>query len=153
MGAPKGNDNASKFNVKTIESICNLVADGENIKKACKKHNLDYTTFRRWKRENEIVYNLYIKAIQDKADMVDAQIDEIMDDLKVGKIEPSAANVLIQTLKWRAAKYYPKMFGDNSTLDLSNKDGSLKPIVDYSQLTDDELRYIREMQSKLNPSN
>jgi hypothetical protein len=35
-----------------------------------------------------------------------------MQGLKEGTYDPSTANVLIQTLKWKAAKYYPKMFGD-----------------------------------------
>jgi hypothetical protein len=32
--------------------------------------------------------------------------------LKNGLYDASTANVLIQTLKWKASKYYPKMFGD-----------------------------------------
>ena len=36
----------------------------------------------------------------------------VSNDFKNKEIDPASANVLIQTLKWKAAKYYPKMFGD-----------------------------------------
>jgi hypothetical protein len=44
-------------------------------------------------------------------------MDEIMQDLKEGRLEPSAANVLIQTLKWKMSKFYPKMFGESTKVE------------------------------------
>ena len=38
-----------------------------------------------------------------------------------GEIEASTANVIIQTLKWKAAKYYPKMFGDSKAVDITTQ--------------------------------
>jgi hypothetical protein len=39
-------------------------------------------------------------------------MDEIWEGCRLGKYDPSTARVLIDTLKWKAAKYYPKMYGD-----------------------------------------
>ena len=64
------------------------------------------------KRENQELSNLYVNSIQDKSESVDEQIDEIWEGCRNGLYDASTANVLIQTLKWKAAKYYPKMFGD-----------------------------------------
>ena len=50
--------------------------------------------------------------MQDKAESEIEEIDYVYDMLKAGEIEPAAANVLIQTKKWTASKFYPKMFGD-----------------------------------------
>ena len=36
--------------------------------------------------------------------------------LKNKEIDPASANVLIQTLKWKMAKFYPKVFGDKTIL-------------------------------------
>ena len=41
-----------------------------------------------------------------------AKIEEILDDLENGKIEPQTARVSIDTRKWLAAKMYPKFFSD-----------------------------------------
>ena len=114
MAAPKGNQFASKFDINIVNEVCELVADGMNVKAALKskEHHPSYETWRRWKNENNEVYVLYVKALQDKGESMDFMIDEVMQDLRDGLIDASTANVIIQTLKWKAGKYYPKMFGD-----------------------------------------
>lgn len=121
MAAEEGNQYASKFNQEIVNEVCDLVADGMNIKAALKTNELypTYETWRRWKNESDEVYALYVKALQDKGDSVDFMIDETMQDLRDGLIDAATANVIIQTLKWKAAKYYPKMFGDK--IDVATK--------------------------------
>lgn len=121
MAAPKNNKNASIFDIDMVNEICDLVADGQNIKTVLKSNDKfpSFETWRRWKNENEIVRALYVNSIQDKAESVDEKIDEIWEGCRKGKYDPSTANVLIQTLKWKAAKYYPKMFGDKSFQDIT----------------------------------
>lgn len=123
MGALIGNKNASKYDEKLVVEICNLVADGMNIKQVLSsdKRFPDWTTWRRWKNENDFVYTHYIQAIQDKGESVDNMIDQTMANLHEGKIDYQTANVIIQTLKWKAGKYYPKMFGDNKSIDHTTK--------------------------------
>lgn len=121
MPAPKGNDNASKFDIEKVYRICDMVADGANIKKACKENDISYNAFRDWRKDNEVVSNLYVKAVQDKGDSVDAEIDRILEMLEKGDVDASTANVMIQTYKWKASKYYPKMFGQNSSIDLTTQ--------------------------------
>ena len=104
----------SEYNFEMCIEVCKEIANGANIKTvlASKKEYPDFSTWCRWKRENDELYNLYTKSIQDKADSVDAQMDEIWEGCRLGKYDPSTARVLIDTLKWKAAKYYPKMYGD-----------------------------------------
>ena len=109
-----------EYNYEMCIEICDLVRNGMNIKKALtlKKEYPVFETWCNWKRANNELLDLYVKSIQDKAESVDEMIDDIADDLRNKLIDPASANVLIQTLKWKASKYYPKMFGENSTLDL-----------------------------------
>lgn len=104
----------SEYDFELCRIICEEVANGFNIKTVLSSQAKypDFSTWCRWRREHEELHNLYVKSIQDKAESVDEEIDAIMDGLKHGTYDPSQANVLIQTLKWKAAKYYPKMFGD-----------------------------------------
>lgn len=95
-----------------VKLIIDEVKNGSNIKDACKKAKIDFTTWSRWKEENEVVYHLYVKAREDKAEGLESEIDRIMLLLEQDQISPAAANVLIQTLKWKLSKFYPKMFGD-----------------------------------------
>ena len=41
-----------------------------------------------------------------------SKIEEILEDVESGKIEPSAAKVSIDARKWLASKMYPKFFSD-----------------------------------------
>lgn len=114
----------SEYNFELCKEICDNVANGANIKTvlSSKTEYPDFSTWCRWKRENTELYNLYINAIQDKAESVDEEIDAIMHEARHSGMEASIANVLIQTLKWKAAKYYPKMFGDKTDITTNGKD-------------------------------
>lgn len=131
MAAPKDNDYASKFNMDTVYQICELVANGATIKKACKESNISYDAFRNWKNDKDEVFNLYVKAVQDKADVKDDSIEETLEKLERGEIDASTANVIIQTQKWRMSKYYPKMFGQNTSIDVTTQGDKItgSPII------------------------
>lgn len=103
----------SEYNFDLCKTICDQVADGENIISVLKDSEYpSWSTFRRWKNENEELRTLYVNSQQDKGIALENEIDDVMLSLKSGEIEASSANVLIQTLKWKMAKFYPKMFGD-----------------------------------------
>lgn len=119
----------SEYNFELCKEVCDRVREGESIKKVLrsKKKYPSFPTWCKWKRENPELLNQYINSIQDKSDSVLDEIDEIQLELRSGKIDPSTANVLIQTLKWKAAKFYPKMFGDNKQIDLTSQGESIAP--------------------------
>jgi hypothetical protein len=104
----------TEYNFDLCIEICNRIAEGDNIKTilASKNEYPSFPTWCKWKRENAELLNLYVNSIQDKGESVDAKIDEIWEGCRQGLYDASTANVLLQTLKWKASKYYPKMFGD-----------------------------------------
>ncbi len=103
----------SEYDFDLCKKICDELASGDNIKSILKDSSYpDWTTFRRWKNEHEELRTLYINSQQDKAIALEEEIDDIMQSLKNKEIEASSANVLLQTLKWKMAKFYPKVFGD-----------------------------------------
>lgn len=104
----------SEYNFDMCIEICSEVAEGYNIKTILKS-KAEYPTFQtwcNWKREHDELFDLYVKTMQDKSESEMEEIDRVYDMLKNGELEPSAANVLIQTKKWTASKFYPKMYGD-----------------------------------------
>lgn len=118
----------SEYNYEMCIDICTEVAEGYNIKTVLKRKD-EYPTFQtfcNWKREHKELFDLYVKTMQDKSESELEEIDNVYAMLRAGEIEPSAANVLIQTKKWTASKYYPKMFGDRETKVLEGGD---KPIT------------------------
>ena len=115
----------TEYNYDLCVEICNELANGENIKRILDSNTNypDWTTFRRWKQNNEELRTLYINSQQDKAIALENELDDLRDMLKSKEIDASTYNVLAQTLKWKMAKFYPKVFGDK--VDVTSGD---KPI-------------------------
>ena len=121
-----------EYDIEVCKEICEEVANGKNVIDVLNSNEQfpSWSTFRNWKRDNEELQTLYTSSIQDKAEAVDFEIDNIMRDCKTGEIDPPTARVLIDTLKWKAAKYYPKMFGDKNTVDMNLNVANAKKAAD-----------------------
>lgn len=112
------------YNFELCKEICCEVANGFNIKTVLSSRD-EYPTFQtwcNWKRDNTELFDLYTRSIQDKADSVEQDLDQIFDEVKAGNIDHSTGRLLMDTLKWKAAKYYPKMFGDKVDHTTNGKD-------------------------------
>ncbi len=117
----------STYDFELCKQICDEIADGRNIKEILnsKEEYPNWNTFRNWKNEHDELFTLYVSSQQDKAIALEFEIDELRDELRSGKIDASTYNVLVQTIKWKMAKFYPKVFGDASKITLEGGD---KPI-------------------------
>jgi arginyl-tRNA--protein-N-Asp/Glu arginylyltransferase len=106
----------SEYNFDMCIEICSEVAEGHNIKTILKSKE-EYPTFQtwcNWKRERTELFDLYIKTMQDKAEALEEEIDLYRTMLLAKEIDASTYNTLVQTLKWKMSKFYPKMFGDKT---------------------------------------
>ena len=77
----------SEYNFDLCIEICELVAKGDNIIKVLDSDNLypSWSTFRRWKRENDELRTLYINSVQDKAEALEnesARVNRMHDHVK-----------------------------------------------------------------------
>jgi hypothetical protein len=108
----------TEYDFDLCVEICDQLADGENIKRILesKTNYPHWTTFRRWKRDNEELRTLYINSQQDKAIALENELDDLRDMLMTKEIDPSTYNTLAQTIKWKMAKFYPKVFGDKTDI-------------------------------------
>ena len=118
----------TEYNFDLCIEICNELANGQNIKRILDSNDKypDWTTFRRWKQNNEELRTLYINSQQDKAIALENELDDLRDMLTAKEIDASTYNVLAQTLKWKMAKFYPKVFGDKT--DITTNGESIKSI-------------------------
>ena len=113
----------TEYNYVICLDICEEVADGGNIMKILESNDNYpvWSTFRRWKRDNEELRTLYVNSQQDKAEALEAEMDDYRDMLVSKQIDASTYNTLVQTLKWKMGKFYPKMFGDKIQQDIDLK--------------------------------
>lgn len=104
----------SEYNFELCKEICIQVAEGKNIKKvlASKEKYPHFATWCEWKREHNELADLYVRSIQDKAESIDSDIEDLLAEIKSGELDPASGRLIIDTLKWKSSKYYPKMFGE-----------------------------------------
>lgn len=127
----------SEYNYQLCEEICSVVANGFNIKTVLSSKD-EYPTFQtwcNWKRQHTELFDLYTRSIQDKADSVEEELEHIYSEVKAGTIDAPTGRLLIDTLKWKASKYYPKMFGDKVDVDHTTNGKDLAPTVDLNKVS------------------
>lgn len=104
----------SEYNFDLCVEICDEIAKGRNVIETLNSDNRypDWTTFRRWKNNNDELRTLYVNSQQDKAIALENEIDDLRNMLLAKEIDYPTYNALVNTLKWKMAKMYSKLFGD-----------------------------------------
>ena len=138
MESKKPYKSKTVYNYDMCVEICEQVSMGRHIKEILesKEEYPTFPTWCKWKRENDVLFNLYTRSIQDKAEMILFEIIQTMNDLRDGIIDAPSARVIIDTYKWMAAKFYPKMFGDKADITLESETVN-KIIVEYVKAKDE----------------
>ena len=128
----------SEYNYELCLKICEEIASGGNIVTVLngKEEYPAWSTFRRWKRDNDELRTLYVNSQQDKAEALEREMDDYRNMLLDKEIDASTYNTLVQTLKWKMSKYYAKMYGEASLLKLGDNEGKK---IELSAKTDEEL--------------
>jgi hypothetical protein len=121
----------SEYNFELCKEICELIADGGSVRSVLASNEIypDFTTWCRWKRDNAELRNLYVNARQDKTEALLDNIVKVQHMALRGEIEASVANVVMQTDKWLASKFYPKMYGDKTDITSNGETIKTPPII------------------------
>ncbi len=103
----------SEFTMELADYICSEIAGGTNLKRLCDRKDMPARiTVYRWLRQNPEFDNNYVKAIKNRADYRYDTIDDVVDEMRTGKIDPQVARIQIDTIKWQTGKEKPKTYGD-----------------------------------------
>lgn len=103
MGRP------SDFTPEIADSICELLAEGESLRRICEAEEFpDRTTVRRWLKVNEEFRLQYAYARECQAE---TYAERIVDDAMVAT-DAAIGRLRMDALKWAASKLAPKKYGD-----------------------------------------
>ncbi|HST44504.1 MAG TPA: hypothetical protein VLK29_04685 [Luteimonas sp.] len=136
----------SSFNAETAERLCMLIAQGHSVAAACKEDGMpDQKTIFRWLATDdpdgtigfEAFRQQYMRARELRADARFERLDEIMEEVREKKIDPTAARVMMDAIKWQAGKENAKRYGESMTLK-GDKDSPLE-VRHVKQMSDEEL--------------
>lgn len=103
-----------EFNIDICVEICSLYGEGGKIKQILSSDDRfpEWRLFCEWRRKYPELNTLYLRAREDKAESMDDEMRDVMDDLKAKRIDPAEARVLIEAIKWRMSKHNARMYGD-----------------------------------------
>jgi len=127
----------TEYNYELCVEICEELANGGHIMDILEENDQypSWSTFRRWKRDNKELQTLYVNAQQDKTEPITHHIKKVQMMCLNGEIDAATANTVMQTDKWFAKSYYPKMFGER----LQHANDPDNPITNVSILNIDPL--------------
>ncbi len=125
------------FDSKEAEFI-RVISEGGTLNDAAEACGVHRTTLLRWLREDETgeLRNQYARAREDQGDFAADEIAELRRKVATGIVDPQAARVMFDTLRWEAGKRKPKVYGDKLNLEASVS------VKRASELGDDELANI-----------
>ena len=99
-------------------TICERIAAGESLVSICRDDAMPcYTTVQTWLGLHEDFAARYARAREDQADVLADEMLDIAREKSGDQIANADKRLLLDTLKWRAGKLRPKVYGDRQTVD------------------------------------
>lgn len=102
---------------KQNETIVDMIAGGESLRKACQSVGITAPTFCERILKNPALAEQYARAREMRSDIYGEQVGEIAGQVLRGELEPDAARVAADCLKWTAGRMAPKKWGDKVEVD------------------------------------
>lgn len=92
-----------------IEVVIERIADGLTLKQSCTKSKYGYANIVKRIGQSDELKNLHARAREEYARR---RVQDMHDIAKNPKIDPARARIMIDVIKWEAARVLPKEFGD-----------------------------------------
>lgn len=103
----------STYTEEVGREICEHLANGHSLRSWCAQDGKpNYSTIMDWLRRHPDFTANYTRAREDAAHNDAEQIAEVRQMVRDGELEPDAARVVIDSLKWTAGRRLPKVYGD-----------------------------------------
>jgi len=119
------------YSEELADEICARIAEGESMRGICADiHMPNWRTVWRWLDANDDFASRCARARTLQAEALECDMAEIERDTLSGVVDAKAANVVLSSKRWRAAKLAPKKYGDKITTELTGADGGPVEIND-----------------------
>ena len=103
------------------ERVITEIQAGRSIRQVCKDDGMPhFTTVLRWIIADGQFATKYARARTAQADTLFDRMEEVEESVANGSMDSHAARVVLDSMRWRASKLAPKIYGDR--LDVSVSD-------------------------------
>lgn len=117
--------------IDAYRNVCKYISLGDTITKAIEKNNnesenkITYCIFSSIRRKDKEMRDLYLMAIEEKAERAIDGMKEVINRLNHNKIDVANAKIIIETLKWMAQAYNSKQYLLGKLIDNSEEDNAI----------------------------
>ena len=121
---------------EVIDRILWMVAEGKSIVKILSESGMPtYAGWMKWLQADAQLVEKYARAKDDSADAHADKITNVAEKVESGELDPQAGRVVIDAMKWTAAKLKPRKYGDFQRTEVSGPDGG----AILTQMPEDQL--------------
>ena len=105
-----------KFTPALIDEFLKRIAiDGRSARDVGTDKDLpSYEAFYNLMKKDEVVRNKYFLAQESRATAIDENIERTLEKVERGELEYNQGRLRIDTEKWRMAKFFPRLYGEQT---------------------------------------
>jgi Asp-tRNA(Asn)/Glu-tRNA(Gln) amidotransferase B subunit len=106
------------------DRVITEIQTGRSLRQVCKDDGMpDFRTVQRWIVSDAQFAVKYARARVAQADTLFDRMEEVEEAVSAGTMDSHAARVVLDSMRWRASKLAPKVYGDR--LDVSVTDNRI----------------------------
>jgi len=110
--------------VEIQEKLLAEIQTGRSLRQVCKEEGMPHlATVLRWVALDADFAIKYARARMAQADTLFDRMEEVEEQVSAGTMDSHAARVVLDSMRWRASKLAPKVYGDR--LDVSVSDNRI----------------------------
>jgi hypothetical protein len=112
-GEKKGRGRPSAYSPEIGDKLCERIAMREPLSKITRDDDMPCeATIYKWRLQYPDFAEKVAHAREHRALARADYMDEVVDDVRTGKLDPQAGRVVLESERWQAGKEMPKVFGD-----------------------------------------
>jgi hypothetical protein len=110
------------------------IQTGRSLRQVCKDEGMPhFTTVLRWVAACPDFAIRYTRARVAQADTLFDRMEEVEEQVSNGTMDSHAARVVLDSMRWRASKLAPKVYGDRLEVQVSDNRISIQGALDAAQ--------------------
>jgi hypothetical protein len=111
------------------------ISKGGSLSNACKMLDIPHSTVWAQITARADLSASYAQAKSARADEITSRIEQATEDVRLGDLDPHAGRVVIDSYKWLASKYYPRMYGEKQQIDIQVRDVNQQHLDEVRKLS------------------
>lgn len=112
--------NEIRTKLEVIDAILTRIEAGQSENAACRAEGMPRSTFRQTALREQLG-DRYAKALEGLATDQAHKIDELIEDMRKGKLDWQIGRIELDARKWLASKFLPKRYGDKTDITSDGK--------------------------------